>query len=229
MATRNVTFVPGEFYHLYNRGTEKRTLFKDGADHKRFIDLLYLSNSGVGINVRDVRRTHHDIFDFDRGKTLVDIGAYCLMPNHFHILVTPRTDTGLAEFMRKLGTSYSMYFNKRYERTGALFEGKFKAKHADTDEYLKYLFAYIHLNPVKLIQSDWKEKGILNREAAYQYVSTFQYSSLPDHIGQERPENIIIDVKAFPEYFVHHDAHKADLFDWLSFGEELQSINPPRP
>jgi putative transposase len=225
MPTRNVTFAPGEFYHVYNRGTEKRTIFKDKADYNRFIELLFLSNSSKSVNVRDLKKTFKNIFEFDRGKALVSIGAYCLMPNHFHILITPLSDEGLAKFMNKLSTSYSMYFNKRFERTGSLFEGTYKAKHADTDEYLKYLFSYIHLNPVKLIQPDWKEKGIVNREKAYQYVSSFQYSSLPDYVGHDRKEGVILETGAFPEYFVEHKDHETELFEWLSFASK-DNINP---
>src|SRR5690606_36166474 len=112
-------------------------------------------------NVRDIRKkTQNSVFDFDRGKTLVEIGAYCLMPNHFHILLKSKEDDGISKFMNKLGTSYSMYFNRRYERTGILFQGRYKAKHVESDEYLKYLFSYSHLNPIKIIDPSWKDRGL---------------------------------------------------------------------
>lgn len=196
-----------------------RIIFNDAADYRRFIELLYLCNTQKPINVRNVRKEHDNIFEFERGEALVSIGAYCLMPNHFHILATPLTEGGLATFMGKLCTSYSMYFNKRYNRKGSLFEGSYKSKHADTDEYLKYLFAYIHLNPVKLIQSDWKERGIGDKNAAYKYVSSFQYSSLPDHLGSGRLSGKILNLESFPEYFTQHSNTKQDLFEWLDYQE----------
>ena len=89
--------------------------------------------------------------EIDRGETLVDIGIYCLVPNHFHLLIKEKTENGISEFVKKVATGYSMYFNKKYERTGSLFEGPFKAKRIDTDEYLKYIFSYIHLNRKQII------------------------------------------------------------------------------
>jgi putative transposase len=174
MSQRLISFSGGEFYHVYNRGTDKRAIYLDKSDYKRFIELLYLSNSSHSFVVRDIYRNNESIYEYDRGDLLVAIGAYCLMPNHFHILVTPLVENGISKFMNKLCTSYSMYFNKKYNRTGALFQGKFKAEHADRDEYLKYLYAYIHLNPVKLIDSTWKEEGIKDAGKKLEFYAAFE-------------------------------------------------------
>ncbi len=221
MAKRFETFAHGEFYHVYNRGTEKRTIFKDVADYDRFIELLYLSNTNAPVNVRDIRRTQQTIYDFDRGDLLVHIGLYCLMPNHFHILLTPNHDDGVQTFMQKLSTAYSMYFNKRYERVGTLFQNRFKARHAKFDEYLKYLFAYIHLNPVKLIQSDWKEVGIRDTEKAKEYLSTYRYSSLHDYLG-ERIESKILAPERFPGYFATKEEVSKELLEWLTYNSDRE-------
>ncbi len=216
MSNRTVQIVPGEIYHVYNRGTDKRLIFLDAADYNRFIELLYLSNSVHSINVRDIKNHNTSVFTFDRGKELVAIGAYCLMPNHFHLMVTPLADEGVSIFMKKLCTSYSMYFNKRYERSGALFQGKFKSQHADTDEYLKYLFAYIHLNPIKLIDSTWRDEGIKDLTKSYNYVSHFHYSSLPDYLSSQRPEKVLLSKSEFPDYFSTCKDVEAELFEWLT-------------
>ncbi len=141
------------------------------------------------------------------------------MPNHFHILATPLVEDGLTTFMGKLGTGYSMYFNKKYKRTGALFQGTFKSEHADNDEYLKYLYAYIHLNPVKLIDKNWQEEGSKDAAKSFDFAASFAYSSLPDYLGQVRPENAIINPDPFPQYFSTAADMKAELFDWLTFAE----------
>lgn len=216
MGIRNITFAPGEFYHLYNRGTDKRPIFSDAGDCVRFQDLLYLSNSLKSVNVRDVKRTNDSVYAYDRGEPVVAIGAYCLMPNHFHILLTPLVDDGVSRFMNKLGTSYSMYFNKKYDRTGTLFEGPFKAKHADSDVYLKYLYAYIHLNPVKL-WTERKEEG----ESATEFLKHFKYSSLGEYAGLERQVKSIINPKPFPEYFTTAAEHMEELKEWLGYRELL--------
>ncbi|MCA9362452.1 transposase [Candidatus Kaiserbacteria bacterium] len=220
MGNRSIEFAEREFYHIYNRGVEKRTIYLDERDHERFLELLYAANTVKPTDLRSISRVHESVYEWDRGESLVAIGAYCLMPNHFHLLLTPLREGGVSAFMNKLCTSYSMYFNRRYERTGALFEGKFKAKHADSDEYLKYLFAYIHLNPVKLLQSDWKERGIQDVEKAYEFVSQFRYSSLRDFQHKFRPEQAILETTPFPMYFESAAAEKAELVEWLSYADD---------
>jgi len=155
--------------------------------------------------------------NFDRGETIINIGAYCLMPNHFHILVREKIEGGISKYMLKLLTSYSMYFNKKYKRTGGLFEGKFKSNHVDNDNYLKYLYSYIHLNPAKLIDKNWKEKRVKNVNKLLDYVFSYQYSSLKEYSNLKFK---IIDPLKFPVYFKKPQDHKGELFKWLSFDEE---------
>lgn len=204
MVTRNINISINEFYHIYNRGTDKREIFLDDNDRERFVKLLFIANSTKPFVLRDLP-IGLPYVEFDRGETLVDIGAYVLMPNHFHLLIKERIDNGISIFMNKLSTSYSMYFNKKYSRTGRLFEGTFKAKHIQEDEYLKYLFAYIHLNPVKLIDPKWKENGIQNKKEAEIYLFKYKYSSYIDYINIARIENQILNKNSFPEYFLDQD------------------------
>jgi len=219
MTTRSFSFEPGEFYHLYNRGVEKRIIFEDAHDYNRFQQLLYVVNTSEPTDFRIIKKNNNSVYNFDRIDRLVSIGAYCLMPNHFHILLTPVQEGGVSTFMNKLSTSYVMYFNKKYKRSGALYEGKFKAKHVASDEYLKYIFSYIHLNPVKLIQSDWKEKGIKDVKKAYEYAGNFKHSSLLDYQRAVRAESTILDAEPFPDYFQTVTKRKAELIEWLQYTE----------
>ena len=214
MGIRSVSFVEGEFYHVYNRGTDKRMLFKDETDRQRFLKLLYISNSIQSINVRNILRKNSEPYTYDRGVPLVSIGAYCLMPNHFHLLLTPCVEEGVSLFMKKLGTGYSMYFNKRYNRTGTLFEGPFRAKWAGDDIYLKYLYAYIHLNPLKLWGRVDKTNELSDQETLT-FLQNYTSSSLPDYLQVTRPENVIIDPKPFPEYFKTKADHISELKEWI--------------
>ena len=150
MSIRKVSFALGEFYHLYNRGNSKQIIFHDEQDYKRFVGLLYVCNQEENFKSDNLGK-NTDLLLIEVGKKLVSIGAWVLMPNHFHILATENIDYGISKFMQKLSTAYSMYYNKKYNRTGSLFEGKFKAQHLNKDSYLKYIFSYIHLNPIKLI------------------------------------------------------------------------------
>ncbi len=202
MSIRKVNFVPGEFYHIYNRGNSKQRIFHDKQDHRHFVSLLYILNTNENRNVHDLKKYNDfDLYSVEVKDNLVDIGIYCLMPNHFHVLITERKDGGISKFMQKVLTAYVMYYNKKYERTGSLFEGKFKSEHASDDRYLKYLFSYIHLNPVKLIQKDWKENGLKNKKEALEFLSKYEYSSFSDYLGSFRSEGKILNKKSFPEYF----------------------------
>lgn len=216
MSIRKVSFVEGEYYHIYNRGNSKQLIFKSKNDHIRFVELLYITNTVDDLNFFDLKRANSfNVFSIERNNPLVAIGAYCLMPNHFHLLLTPLVEGGISKFMQKISTSYSMYFNNRYKRTGGLFEGKFKAQHIDNDRYLKYLFSYIHLNPVKLIQKDWKEKGIINKDEVLEYLGKYEFNSYLDYCGNARPENFILETKSFPSYFPNKINFQKEIFDWI--------------
>src|SRR3989344_1038424 len=215
--SRNITFGAGEFYHLYNRGTEKRTIFSSKSDYERFLTLLYLCNSLGSVNLSEQGRTLEDVKNIDRGAPLLSIGAYCLMPNHFHLLIKAHENGGVSKFMQKIATAYTMYFNKRSKRTGTLFQGKFKAIHINNDTYLRYLPAYIHLNPVKLIEPGWKEIGIVNKKRAEEYLERYRYSSFLDYTGKERLEKIILSMDALPGYYDSAIDFKKSVTEWLSY------------
>lgn len=218
--SRGLTFELGGFYHAYNRGTEKRLIFVSKADYDRFMLLLYHANSVAPLHLNDYRSsTSGELFDIERGEPLVDICAHCLMPNHFHLLIHESVESGISRFMHKLLTGYTMYFNARYERTGALFQGKFKAQDANGDRYLKYLISYIHLNPVKLLEPHWKESGIKSPKRAEEFLETYTYSSYPDYCGQIRPERRILNQSVLPTYFNSPKDFKEDVTEWLRFPE----------
>ena len=217
---RNLDLSIGEYYHIYNRGTDKRTIFMEPHDYNRFTALLYVCNSTEPVDIsRHFREGNSFIklFEIEREETLVDIIAYCLIPNHFHLLIRERSEGGIQKFMMKLSTGYSMYFNKKNERTGALFESRFKARHIDSDEYLKYLLAYIHLNPVKLIDPKWKENGIQNRLATQDYLMDYEYSSYLEYQGVVRTETKILNREASPEYFLTIKDFNKFIDEWLTF------------
>lgn len=209
--SRNYTFASGEYYHLYARGVEKLPVFREESDYERFIQSLYLLNTKKKVDIREIKKdfseglTFGSLFEFDRGETVVDIGAYCLMPNHFHMLVQEKDPEGkgVSKFMQKLMTSYTMYFNKKNERTGALFGSSFKAQHVTDDNYLKYLFAYIHLNPQKVV-GDGKVKEYL-------------HSSYLDYVGRNREQKSILNQTAFPDYFT--DRMEQEIEEWIKTGE----------
>ncbi len=216
MSLRKKAFVPKEFYHIYNRGNSKQKIFHDPEDYFRFMSLLYACNSKNNFKVYALNKGDSP-YDFERGVLLVGIGAYCLMLNHFHILITQTEQGDISKFMQKLTTAYVMYYNIKYKRTGGLFEGRFKAEHLDKDTYLKYIFSYIHLNPIKLIDREWKEKGIKNKKKALEYLSNYKYSSYLDYLGEIRIQNKILNREAFPNYFPTRREFSKEVFEWLNY------------
>ncbi len=216
MSLRKVDFVEGEYYHLYNRGNSKQKIFHDNNDYLRFISMMYACNSEYNFRTFGLIKSE-DPYDFERGNQLVHIGVYCLMSNHFHIVVTEKIESGISKFMQKLSTAYVMYYNKKYNRTGGLFEGKFKAQHLNTDKYLKYIFSYIHLNPIKMIQKDWKEIGVLDKKQAIEYLNKYEYSSYLDFIDTKRIQNNILNRESFPGYFPKKNDTIKEIFTWLNY------------
>lgn len=207
----------GEYYHLYNRGVEKRNIFLTREDRNRFKKLLYLANGTESFVYRDI--AHKRLKDIDRGDPLVAIAAWVLMPNHFHILVKEITEGGTAMFMRKLCTGYSSYFNKRHERVGPLFQGRYKSQHVVEDSHLKYLFAYIYLNPLKLIDSGWKEQGSINVAKAKRFISEYKHSSYLSYVDTNREENILLSKNEFPDYFSEKKDFDDFHADFISFSD----------
>src|SRR3989344_4698434 len=177
MATR-APRVTDEWYHCYNRGVDKRVVFRHTRDYERFLALLYTSNgrkseamsSRFNLDLRSILAEKDD-----RGDPLVDMAVYCLMPSHVHLVVKQLVDGGIAKFMQKVFTAYTMYFNSRSARTGALFAGTYKAKHIDDDRYLKCVVPYVLLNSIELFQPKWKE-GVRDFVAAKKQLSEYPFS-----------------------------------------------------
>ncbi len=224
-----------EYYHIFNRGNSRQKIFLDDHDRKRFIKCLFLCNSCKGFKFRDhIVDKKIEAWDFDRGETLVSIGAWTLMPNHFHLYLTfsPKSDLGeaksrnnISEFMQKLMTAYTKYFNARHGRTGALYEGKFKSVRVKNDKHAKYLFSYIHLNPIKLIDSIEQENDTQNTKLVLEYLNSYKWSSYNDHRKIERPENKILQLEDFPKYFSTVKDFNSEIFSWLEHAPQVRLVD----
>lgn len=147
---RKVQFVNREYYHIFNRGVDKRNIFIDQKDLDRFFQ------SATEFNVIDpigslysnsFRKNNPLLKDLvSKKEKLVDFICYCLNPNHYHFVLKQIVDRGIEKFMHRLGSGYTTYFDKKYDRSGSLFQGTFKAAYIDSNEYLLYVSAYVNLN-----------------------------------------------------------------------------------
>jgi putative transposase len=209
----------GEMYHIYNRGVDKRNVFMDNKDRSYFIHLLYAFNTPKQVTntKRNYIKGNTSLLlpsAIDRGPTsinrekkkLVDIYAFVLMPNHFHLLIKQKNEDGLQKFMQKLGTGYTMYFNKKYERSGSLFQGKYKFVHIRHDSQLQYIPHYIHLNPLAI-----KPK---NTTTPFTYLSSYKWSSLPDYIGKHNYPSVT-ERKYVLDYFGGKNKYTNELKEYI--------------
>ena len=183
--------------------------------------LLYVCNNKNVIHLSDYKSVDlGSLYKYVKQVSpLVSIGAWCLMPNHFHLLIKEIEEGGVSLFMQKVSTAYTMYFNIKYGKKGSLFSGRYKAKHLDTDEYLKYQFAYIHLNPIGVIDAGWKNKHIEDKNKAKEFLNKYTYSSYQDYLGFQRLEDKILKREDFPEYFNHVTDFEGMIQEWIDFDE----------
>jgi len=214
---RNIAFETGEFYHVYNRGIDKHKIFFSDGDWRYFQRLLYIRNDVDG-HIRPARVKNKPLATLPATEPLVHIQAYALMPNHFHLLLSEAVPGGISTFMSRLLTSYSMYMNKKYDRSGPLMCRPFRAKHVDSDEYMRWLIAYIHLNPLELEQPDVKEQGIANISAAQAFLAEYPYASYRDYFAAERDESRILNKSSLP-FFI------SDLEDVKTMYTTSQTFN----
>lgn len=179
-------FVTGEKYHIYNRGTDKRKIFLDKNDYERFLFILESlnrssshGNVGKSLGLVLSGRSRKQLKEYSK---LVHVTDYCLMPNHYHLVLEQIVDGGISKFLQKVMTSYTMYFNKRNERSGVLFQGKTKSKFITSNLHYKQVKTYIDLNPVDLCDSGWREKGrVSSLEKTKKFLEDFKWSSCEDH------------------------------------------------
>ena len=144
---RETPFINNAYYHIYNRGVDKRTVFEDRRDQDRFLESVAIFNDENSVGSIFQHKFQDQLLSPSRAKDkLVNIIAYCLNTNHYHLILEQRVDRGIERFMQKVGAGYTLYFNAKYKRAGVLFQGRFKAKYIDTNEYLLYLSAYVNLN-----------------------------------------------------------------------------------
>ncbi len=204
-------FAEGQIYHIYNRGVEKRDVFLDDEDYLRFIHNLFefnddapVSNSGYHFNPKTMTKEHH-ISKTPR-KLLVDIMAFTLMPNHFHFILRQKRETGIVRFMQKLGTGYTMYFNKKYDRVGGLFQGRFKAVLIDKEVYFIHLPIYIHINPLSL-----NYRG----STSISFLENYRWSSFPDYIGKKNFPSVI-NKNFILNMFNGEEGYRKYIEEWLA-------------
>lgn len=228
MPIRNVQFSNDEFYHVIKRGVEERNIFLDDEDRLRFINSLLVFNdtSPALWNMRAFWNQRDPASLITSGykpeNPLVEIHSFALMDNHFHLLLKQIKENGISNLMNKLG-GYSYYFNKKYDRVGPLFQGRFKAVLIKTEEQLKNVFVYINTNPVGLIEPGWKEKGVEDFRKSLQFLEEYKWSSCMDYL-KNQGYYFFVDKIFFMKLLRGAEGCKEEIESWLKYKVEVNKF-----
>src|SRR3989344_5584550 len=184
-----------ELYHVLNRGVEKRDIFMDKQDYLRFVHDLYEFNDAkpalnMGYAFKSIDLRNQYVRERER---IVDIHGWCLMKNHYHLLLSEREEGGLTKFIRKLNVGYANYFNERYSRSGSLFQGRTKKKLIDSNRYFLHILHYIHLNPLDYLggAQHWREGRVPSAVSALTQLEKYRWSSYLDYSGDHNFPSIL--------------------------------------
>ena len=219
MPGRPTPLVTGEIYHIFNRGIARQPTYNDARDYRRFLDSMhfYLTRGATPsfskfTHLSNVERTNRLIQMAKLHNYYIDLIGYCLMPNHFHLVVRQQAEEGISTYMSNLVNSYTRHFNLRHDRgNGALFQGRFKAVRIETDEQLIHVIRYIHLNPY----TSYVVKTLTNLEK-------YPYSSFGIYL--ENRADLFIDQTLIKEQFTSCEKLRQFTFDQADYQRELANI-----
>ena len=187
-----------EIYHVLNRGVDKRTIFMDTGDYARFVHDMYefndskpTINSGRSFDPADAMIGF--VNQSSDRTMIVDIHGWCLMKNHYHLLLSERVEGGLTLFIRKLNVGYANYFNERYKRSGALFQGRTKKIAIHSDAHFLHILHYIHLNPLDYVSEakSWRFGRVQNRPRARAQLEKYRWSSYHDYCDKKNFPSVL--------------------------------------
>jgi putative transposase len=208
-----------EIYHILNRGVEQRNIFLNDKDYLRFIHDLYEFNDEApaeNIYYKSISLESYEVKPrkIRERKSIVEILAFCLMPNHYHLLLKQKKDNGISKFMQKLGTGYTMSFNKKYKRKGTLFQNTYKAILIDKQNHFYNLPYYIHLNPLDIKFPEWRERKLKDYNKALEYLNNYRWSSHLDYCGNKNFPSVT-NREFLLDVFNREDKYKQSIEKWL--------------
>lgn len=243
MPYRKEQFVIGKFYHIVLKGIDANEIFKNIDDYYRGIFSIYEFNDTKMVEIRERRRTRLKLKEqikrankesqkiikqvrggptsADSRLKLVEVLAFCIMPNHIHLLLRQIQDGGIKKFMVKFGTGYGGYFNRKYKHQGHVFQKQFTAVHIKNEDQLKVVFVYIHTNPVSLIEPKWKDLGIKDQKRANKFVKNYKWSSHSDYIGKKNFPSVT-DRKFISKIMGYEEGCKNFVGNWIKYKDQIR-------
>ncbi len=216
MAQRRTLIVSGEIYHIFNRSVGKQPIFLSVRDYQRGLDTIKFyrfERPSLRFSFYDrLKENEKEKFMselLEKGTPIVEIFCFCLMPNHMHFLLKGLTEHGISQFIGNLQNSYAKYFNKKYKRTGTLFQQNFKAVRIESDEQLMHVSRYIHLNPVTsyLIKPE--------------NIDSYEWSSFKAYL---RKDSEMVNADPIMNNFKSHDKYRRFVLDQVDYQRRLDAI-----
>lgn len=218
MPGRKIPLITNQIYHVINRGTASQPIFLNHYDYQRALEtIFYYQNESLPLRYSFFKRLpikeKSAILDRlgTQKKFTAEIIAFCLMPNHIHLLLKQIKDGGISNYMSNVANSYTRYFNTKQKRVGPLFQGKFKAVRIENDEQLLHVSRYIHLNPYSsYVVKDTKE------------LLDYLYSSLPEYLNPQKFNQCQKEIVL--EHFSKTNPYKKFVLDQADYQRKLQEI-----
>lgn len=236
MPYRKEEFANEEIYHLVIRSIDDNLLFRDVNDYYRGIFSIYEFDTTKPVVIRERRRARLQIKKMlkeiansaappnDTRDKLVEVLAFCLMPNHIHLLVRQLKNDGVIKFMSKIGTGYGGYFNRKYTRKGYVFQDRFNAIHIKTDNQLKVVLIYIHTNPISLIEPGWKMGRTKNLKNTIEFLNNYKWSSHRDYLGVNNFPSVT-EREFLLEIMGGVGGYRNAIADWIKHKREIKGFD----
>jgi len=247
MPIKRPFLVNGEFYHIVMRGVNKQPIFFDEEDYFRFIHDLFEFNdeynvswiyrrtgagqksptsisTGTFLADKSTRNVPVELKERKKRKLLVEILAFCLMPNHFHLLLKQLNEKSISKFMRKMG-GYATYVNNKYERAGHLYQGRFGVVRIKNEDQLKNVFVYIHANPTDLVEPGWKEFGVKDSKKAIEFLENYRWSSYMDYNGKKNFPSVT-NREFLTNVLGGEEGCRKFLESWILYKSEIKNLGP---
>jgi len=218
MTVKREQIVAGNIYHVLSRGVDKRNIFLNDDDYLRFTEnLSRFNNEDFNSEAISWRPGHYGALgaNNDKRESLVDLLAFCLMPNHYHLLIRPIFDDGLSKFVQKMNHGYAQYFNRKNNRQGTLFESRYKIVPIISEAHFTHIPYYIHFNPLDLIGSGWRKNEIGDMNTELRFIDSYRWSSHLDYSGTRNFPSVT-SREFLLNRFGDPDGYKKSVRDWLS-------------
>lgn len=215
MIRPKITDMVGDITHVCNRGVNKMEIFLKTGDYARFLESLYKCNNQKG-SLRTRKHGLDLIAQAPLQNKLVDILKWSLLPNHYHLLLHEQVDGGITEFIKRIGNSYTKYFNIKNNRSGYLFQNSARIIPLESDRHALYIGSYIELNPLDLYDKTWREGGTKDPVGSLKFLMQYKWSSLQDYYSYDNLPALINKDLYYSLFETNNQEYQNEIKEWLN-------------